>query len=629
MQSQQSNPLVIKARKHIDAGNVKAAIPLLKKIVKKNKTDVDSLNVLATLYAQSHAWKDAAACFKQLARLNPGYPNVKTNAALACMHSGDHEHAISLYRDLCESTQDNRAFKLQLARLYVATADNSALLGISHELVESTTADHATLRDVADLLYIAGELSEAVLLYQSLLEQKESAELHDKLAICFCGMGEIKLALQHHEAAIELEPDNASFNANYLLSLHYDPELSASQLKQRHLDYTSRCLDDGDLTDSAQHAVQATELKNSGKLRVAFVSADFRTHSVAYFIESILKHRQKEIEVIVYSDTRQQDRTTDRLKKYVTGWHDISMLDDDKVYHLVREHSIDVLVDLAGYSSRNRLAVFARRAAPVQASYLGYPDTTAVKQMDYRIVDAITDPATEPASNPEGSESHCTEKLLRLPDCFLCYTPYDKAPAVSPLPAETNDYLTFGCFNNLSKINEQVLVCWQQILEQLPQSRLLIKNPSFTDSGSRNRIHAWFSDRGIATDRILLQGRTKSVSEHLKQYNNIDIALDTFPYNGTTTTCEALWMGVPVISLYQDSHMSRVGKSLLQAAGMAELACASHEEYVKRACELASDMPALAGTRANMRKQLKQTALFDSKRFAANFYQTLCNLVAS
>jgi predicted O-linked N-acetylglucosamine transferase (SPINDLY family) len=276
-------------------------------------------------------------------------------------------------------------------------------------------------------------------------------------------------------------------------------------------------------------------------------------------------------------------------------------MDDDQLGRAISDDGIDILVDLNGHTSGNRLMVFARRAAPVQASFIGYPDTTGVKEMDYRISDAIAD--------PPGAESFCTESLVCLPGCFLCYRPPDNAPAVEPLPCARNGFTTFGSFNNLAKVNQEVIAVWAELLRKLQDSRLVIKNPSLTDQSTRERYQALFENLGISQDRLDLIGFIPDDAGHLRAYGRIDIALDTFPYNGTTTTCEALWMGVPVVSLRGQRHSARVGASLITAAGFSEWIADTSEDYVNIAQTLAQDCNHLVELRSTMREHLGQSQL--------------------
>jgi predicted O-linked N-acetylglucosamine transferase (SPINDLY family) len=345
------------------------------------------------------------------------------------------------------------------------------------------------------------------------------------------------------------------------------------------------------------------------RVRIGYVSSDLRRHSVAYFVEPLLAHHDAErFEVTCYFSHKDADATTNRLKNLAHRWRNVANLNDQQLLRMIADDGIDILVDLNGHTSGSRLTAFARRAAPIQVSCIGYPDTTGVTEMDYRISDAIADPA--------GTEHQSTEKLVRLPGCFLCYRPPDNAPDVARTPRESNGFITFGSFNNLAKVNVEVIELWASLLQEIPDSRLFIKNPSLTDASTRERYQALFESAGVSSDHLELMGFTPDSSGHLAAYGRIDIALDTFPYNGTTTSCEALWMGVPVISLRGDRHSARVGASLLSAAGHPEWIADTPEQYIQTVKQLAMDADRLTKLRFALRQQLKESRLCSAETYA-------------
>jgi predicted O-linked N-acetylglucosamine transferase (SPINDLY family) len=289
-------------------------------------------------------------------------------------------------------------------------------------------------------------------------------------------------------------------------------------------------------------------------------------------------------------------------------------MSDNEVAGLIRKDMIDILIDLAGHTAYNRILLFARKPAPLQISWIGYPGTTGLKAMDYKIVDNYTDPIGM-------TEKFYTEKLLRLPESFLCYQQDKDTPGITELPAIAVGHVTFGSFNNFSKVSSEAIALWSGILRTIPDSRLIMKTKSLSDENTRNQTVEKFLREGISTDRIDLLSWEPTLKGHLEIYNRIDIALDTFPYNGTTTTCEALWMGVPVISLAGSSHISRVGVSLLSNAGIPEFIARSADEYADIAIKLTQDLSRLKMLRGNLRHMLSQSPLCNTKRFMANLEQ--------
>jgi predicted O-linked N-acetylglucosamine transferase (SPINDLY family) len=350
------------------------------------------------------------------------------------------------------------------------------------------------------------------------------------------------------------------------------------------------------------------------RLKIGYVSPDFRTHSVAYFFEGLLRwHDNKVVETFCYALTPHKDETTERLQQQASVWRDVSTLDDAALVKQARADGIDILVDLAGHTARNRLTVFAARAAPVQMTYLGYPSTTGLSRMDYRLTDERAD--------PPGEEAFHSERLVRLPGCFLCYQPPLRSPSVAGAPMVHNGYITFGSFNNLAKINANVVALWSEILQAVPGSRLLIKNPSLTDGVTAERYRAMFDTHGISSDRTELLGLVPDPQAHLDTYRRIDIALDTFPYNGTTTTCEALYMGVPVITLAGQAHAGRVGLSILGNLGLDELIARSPDDYVSCAASLATNQERICDLRNTLRERLLTSAICDADSFARKVEQ--------
>ena len=301
-------------------------------------------------------------------------------------------------------------------------------------------------------------------------------------------------------------------------------------------------------------------------------------------------------------------------------WRDIDKLSDAETARLIREDRIDILVDLAGHTGNNRLGIFAAKPAPVQMTWMGYPNTTGLTTIDYRITDGVADPG--------GEEVYYSEKLLRLDGCFLCFQPHPDAPEVAPLPALENGHVTFGSFNNFSKINPGVLHLWAEVLKQVPGSRLLLKCPALTDTDVRDRASAALQSLGIGAERLDLLGHTRTRQEHLALYGGVDIALDTFPYNGTTTTCEALWMGVPVLSLVGKHHAGRVGASLLTAADLAGWLADTPESLVAIARAVATDVAGLARLRGSLRGQLSDSSLCDAIGFVRHLENAMCQVCA-
>ncbi len=344
------------------------------------------------------------------------------------------------------------------------------------------------------------------------------------------------------------------------------------------------------------------------RLRIAYMSPDLREHSVAYFVSPLFRHHDRSrFEVYAYSNAASTDKKTEQLKPLVDQWRDISRMSDTEAAMLARKDQIDIMIDLAGLTNNHRLSVLALGAAPVQMTYCGYPGTTGLPTVDYRLVDQVTD--------PPGSESQCVEKLLRIPGpgSFSCYEPPPDMP--EPAPWDTSAPVTFGSFNVLSKVTPRVLETWARILQETPRSRLILKARSLNEPSVAEHFSAALAALGISPDRVELYGLLPSLKDHLALYSRIAIGLDPFPYNGTTTTYEAMWMGVPVITLAGVSHAGRVGTSILTALGEPGLIAANLDQYVAKAVALARQPQKISEYRATLRGRLAGSSLCDGPGF--------------
>lgn len=435
----------------------------------------------------------------------------------------------------------------------------------------------------------------------ALAHRPDMGDAHNNLGDLYLRADRLEDAEQAFRRAFETDPRHS----NLLFCLNYIPGHDRGEVFSLYRAWNAKHV----LPRARPATHWANDPDPARRLRIAYFSADFCAHPVAYFFEPLLAHHDRtHFEVFCYSNTRSPDAVTERLRGLADGWREILGLDDEQVCDRVRRDGIDILVDLAGHTDLNRLMVLARKPAPVQVSYLGYPNTTGLDSVDYRLTDADADP-------PGPGERYYTEELVRLPSGFLCYQP-GAAPEAAGPPALAAGHLTFGSFNNLSKVNTEVVAVWSEILRAVPGSRLLLKAKSLHDSGVRRRVLEWFVSRGIAEERIELRGTETTIDAHLRCYHRVDIALDPFPYNGTTTTCEALWMGVPVITLAGDWHAGRVGVSLLRRVGLEEWIADSTQDYVGKAVALAREPGRLLALRRELRQRMRGSPLCDGAGFA-------------
>jgi predicted O-linked N-acetylglucosamine transferase (SPINDLY family) len=424
--------------------------------------------------------------------------------------------------------------------------------------------------------------------------------------------GYIDAAIDELRVACGLNPSHLQAQSSHIMALHSSDRIGPEEIDAVVRDWGTRF--------SLEHPASTPATVHPGtrdtteRLRVGFISGDFRTHSVAHFFEPILSARDRSsFTYVLYSNFHLKDAVTDRLRAYADDWREVWRLGDDALIELIRTDRIDILVDLSGHTASNRLAVFARRAAPVQITYLGYPGSTGLGTMDYRITDAVTDPPA-PAD-----EWHC-ERLLRMPDSQWCFRPFGTPAPPGPLPARDAGFVTFGSFNNLTKLSDTLLACWVEILVKLPTAHLRLTRVRSAERAAE--IIALFGQSGVAPERVECTPYARD-PPYGPQFEGVDIGLDNYPYNGVTTTCETLYVGVPVVSLHGRNGVSRSGLSLLVTLGLSELVASTPEQYVEIAVALGSDLPRLEQLRASLRARFEQSSLRDEKRFAANFERLL------
>lgn len=410
--------------------------------------------------------------------------------------------------------------------------------------------------------------------------------------------------------AIKADPDFAGARSNLLLSMHYSGRWTPQAIADEHRK-------NGRAWKSPASAAPLEKNRVRRRLRVGYVSSDFRRHPVACFMEPVLAHHDaRRFEIFCYYSAPMEDPTTERLKQLVPHWRPIAQFNDRETADLIRKDRCDILIDLNGHTHGNRLGVFAMKPAPVQATYLGYPNGTGLDSIQYRLTDAESDP-------PGMTDHLYVEELVRLPFGFLCYRPPDDAPTVRAERATREGEFVFGSLNQYQKISDFTLRLWATILKRVSSSKLLLQSLSMNDPRLADSVRKRIQKLGVDPGRLILESYSRP---HLHVYNRIDLALDPFPFHGATTTCEALWMGTPVVTLAGDSHVSRMGVSLLRAAGLKEFIAQTPQDYVRIASEWANDIPALEKLRRGLRRRISQSPLRDEAGFTASFEDCLMRM---
>ncbi|HEY1542668.1 MAG TPA: tetratricopeptide repeat protein, partial [Xanthobacteraceae bacterium] len=552
--------------------------------------------------------------------------DTEAETALRAILAEDAGHALSLRRLawMCHQRGDDAEAGALLARALEREPDNAdahlnmgvvlAALGLEAGAEVSYRRGLARKPASVDghnnlgvLLEHMGRYAEAEASYRRASELAPDA-VHplNNLAVMLKASGRLGEAIAVQRRAIALDPELPTARSNLLYKLVYDETVSPQALFDEHAAWGR--------TLAARFTTAGARFANSPqperRLRVGYVSADFRHHSVAFFVEPLFAaHDKKKVEILLFTNDARVDTVAQRLKTLADRVVPICGMPDERATALIRELGIDILVDLSGHTSGNRMTLFARKPAPVQVTWLGYPATTGLPTIDYRITDTAADP-------PGEADAWHTERLVRLNDGFLCYQPPARAGAVAPLPARAAGYVTFGSFNNFAKLSPATVALWARLLREVPDARLLLKASQFKDADTRARCRAAFMAAGVAAERIEVAPPLTDPAEHLARYGRVDIALDPLTYNGTTTTCEALWMGVPAVTLRGDRHAARVGASIMTQVGLDALIAATPDDYIAIAGKLARDLDRLAELRAGMRERLRASPLCNAPRFA-------------
>lgn len=435
----------------------------------------------------------------------------------------------------------------------------------------------------------------------------DSVEARKGLASNYVNLGDPSVSIPLFRKVFEMDPECWNSRSYMLFGMQYDPTVSKESVLAEHLHYGSIIREKAGV---AFQGFQNTPDPNR-KIRIGYMSSDFRHHVVMRFVEKIFTaHDRSAFEVVLIHTSPKSDVETERIKKRGDEWIDIGSMGDFEAADLLRSRKLDIVVDLAGHSGTTKLSLIALRVAPIQVLWLGYSGTSGVDSMDYVLLDNIV--------APPGERAYFSEQVLRLPGAYLCFSSNSERP-VSSLPYDRNGYITFGSLNNPSKINEYVVRWWSEILKSVPTSKLLLRYALFVDPLVRERIAKMFRKYEIPKDRYQMLEGTK---DFVAGYDDIDIALDTFPYTGTTTTCEALWMGVPVVVLRGDRFVSRVGASILTFGGLKDLVTESPQEYIRVAVDLAKDPDNIRQLRQDLRTHLASTPVFECASFTRGLEAT-------
>jgi predicted O-linked N-acetylglucosamine transferase (SPINDLY family) len=495
--------------------------------------------------------------------------------------------------------------------LALASGGDTAAAHELHQQALQLKPDYAEAHNGLGLaLEAMGRKDDALARYQRAVELKpELGDAWSNLGTSLAEQGRPEEAIACFRESLARQPLAPAIHSNLLLHLNYSSRVTPEQVRDEHLAWAAR------FTGPMPDAPRVPEPHDPGRrLRIGYLSADFRGHTVAGFIETLLRHHDRDrVEVFAYASVARPDETTERLKPLADHWRPVGGLTDAQAFDLIRGDQLDVLIDLGGHTAGNRLLVMAARLAPVQATLFGYPNTTGLKAIDFRISDPISDP-------PGQTEPLYTETILRLPETAWVYAPPGDAPPVTPLPAASRQGFTFGCLNNAAKISDACLEAWATILHAVPDARLVLLAGQ-SQVGAR-RLHDRFAERGVPRERVELVARLPR-PEYFAAYSRFDLSLDPFPYNGGVTTGDSLWMGVPVLTVAGSSYVSRQGIMAMTTLGLPEFVARSPEDLVRLAKDWTNRRHELAQVRAGLRDRLAKSPLADGARYVRNLEEAI------
>ncbi|QLQ02321.1 MAG: tetratricopeptide repeat protein [Thiobacillus sp.] len=563
-----------------------------RRAIERKPDYADAYNNLGNVLKDQDKQDEAAEAYQQAIRLKPdfaeAYNNLgvifqkqdKLNETIACCRQ-----AVSIKPDFAEAYSNLGEAFYALGRLDEAIASNKRALEIRPDSAE-------TYNSLGNALRERGRLDEAAACgRQALLLKPDFAEAYNGLGNTLQAQGRLDEAIACYRQVLSFKPDSTIAYSNLLYTMQYMDTVTPAEVFSEHQRYAERF----ETPLKAHWRAHANSRDPGRRLRIGYVSADFYNHAVAFFIEPILAgHDKSQVEIYCYYNHIKRDAHTEQIAAHADHWLACSKMSDEQLAERIRADGIDILVDLSGHTGYNRLPVFARKPAPVQATWIGYAGSTGLTAMDYRITNAEMDP-------PGLTERYHSESLVRMPDSGVAYRPAPGCPSVNPLPALSADTFVFASLNNLIKINPSVVHLWARILEALPHARLMLGN--ITDDGVRQRVIKQFSQAGVEADRLILQPRM-SFSEYLALHHTIDLALDPFPYNGGTTTMHSLWMGVPVITLAGEHMVSRCAVPLLSRVGLSDFITHNEEDYFQLAMRMAQDLPGLDRIRQSLRERM-------------------------
>ena len=570
--------------------------------------------VLGHCMHQLDLTEDAIEHYRLVLTAEPAHVPSRTNLATILRDTGRWEEAIRELKAGLERTPESPELLSALSLSYKIQGDSTQAIEFARKALRVKPDDAPTLNLLAVCLSKDNQSPEGIeLLHRCIQQHPKNRDAYGNLGTVYLDRGQVPEAIGAFHAGLEVDPNVANIRSNLLLAATYDDTLTPQQVFELHREYNQ-------FFGGPDAVNRKAPLPRAGRrLRIGYVSPDFRQHVAAFFIGPALMHANPDaFQIFCYANVQRPDQISGVFKSLAHHWRDIVGLSDERVRQMIEDDQIDILVDLAGHTAENRLPVFGSRAAPVQVTMIGYPNTTGLQSMDYQITDRYLHP-------PGEMEGLASESLFHLPEVFACYRPPNKVPDVGPLPALKSGEIVFGSFSNLAKLRPPVLQLWSRIAARVPNSRFVIQGAGLSDSASCELFRERCIQAGLPMERVTL-APTVPFNRFFESLNSIDVALDSFPFNGHTTSCQLLHMGVPLITLAGRTRSGRMGVTLLSNLNLHQLIAHSEEEYVDIAARLASDLPYLASLRSTLRHRLETSPIMDGRRWVRHLeaaYETM------